>query len=557
VDPVTAAVLKKLAKKVAKKTLTSSDKDGNPFLVYLIFGVIVFGVLIVAGAVFLLVMIGGIVESMIPRPFTYEDDPHYRNVYEYVQKEVENKNEEKQIHIDYKMAIAVIAGLNNNYDDEESSEKETKNISGRELRKEMRTTKEILENGLLDLFWELQVDENGNPKYKEEFSHTEKRTIQMDSNETIRFGYAFNPFYSLTEARNDALRTKNGTSIAVQEKIDISGKELNENWNYVKDTTTKSVIRAQQGTVSKITGYKNSIVDGTLNVYDFGYSAVFELSQIRYEVEVLTETYNLYPIFTLRDNDLIIERVVKEYGLKEEEEARLRTFVETTNELYNMTGAGENAGSPGSEGRDGFGLSLTLQEYLIEIRKETPMFLQYDPQWGTTMYSSINNPSQTIASSACGPVSFAMVLSHFNKISEIEDSVIKSFQGSKIYRLVLSSTQYALENGFRTAENGTATKFLESSGEAVGLKVEYISQQNAINRESLRIKSHLESGKPIIASMGPGNFTQSGHYILLSGMKDNVVIVNDPNSEARSNQGWRLETILSESNHGFWLYSQN
>jgi hypothetical protein len=557
VDPVTAAVLKKLAKKVAKKTLTLSDKEGNPFLVYLIFGVVIFGVLIVAGAVFLLVMIGGIVESIIPRPFSYEDDPNYRKVYEYVQKEVESKNEEKQIHIDYKMAIAVIAGLNNNYDDEELSEEEVKNMSGRELRREMRTTKEFLENGLLDLFWELEVDENGHPIYREEFSHIEKRTIPVESNETIRFGYAFNPFYSLTEARNDALRTKNGTSISVQEKVEISGKELDKNWNYAKDTTTKSVTRAQQGTVSKITRYKNSIVDGTLNIYDFGYSAIFELSQIRYEVEVSTDIYNIYPIFTLRDDDLIIKSVVAKYNLDKEAEARLRTFVETTNELYNVAGAGENAGSPGSEGKDGFELNSNLQGYLREIRKETPMFLQYDPQWGTTMYSSINNPSQTIASSACGPVSFAMVLSHFNKISEIEDSVIKSFQGSKIYRLVLSSTQYALEKRFRTAENGTATKFLESSGEAVGLKVEYISQQNAISKDSSKIKSHLENGKPIIASMGPGNFTQSGHYILLSGMKDNVVIVNDPNSEARSNQGWRLETILSESNHGFWLYSQN
>ena len=43
-----------------------------------------------------------------------------------------------------------------------------------------------------------------------------------------------------------------------------------------------------------------------------------------------------------------------------------------------------------------------------------------------------------------------------------------------------------------------------------------------------------EAGNPIICAMGKGDFTSSGHYIVLVGTENGLVRVNDPNSYANS-----------------------
>ena len=58
----------------------------------------------------------------------------------------------------------------------------------------------------------------------------------------------------------------------------------------------------------------------------------------------------------------------------------------------------------------------------------------------------------------------------------------------------------------------------------------------------------LEAGYPVIAHMGAGTFTKSGHYILLRGLtEDGRVLVNDPNSEKRSYQAYDISLIVKEA----------
>ena len=45
------------------------------------------------------------------------------------------------------------------------------------------------------------------------------------------------------------------------------------------------------------------------------------------------------------------------------------------------------------------------------------------------------------------------------------------------------------------------------------------------------IFSELEKGHPIICSMCPGDFTTTGHFIVLAGTKYGKIQVNDPNSK--------------------------
>jgi predicted double-glycine peptidase len=68
-----------------------------------------------------------------------------------------------------------------------------------------------------------------------------------------------------------------------------------------------------------------------------------------------------------------------------------------------------------------------------------------------------------------------------------------------------------------------------------------------------RIADNLEVGNPIICIMGPGDFTTSGHFIVLTSYEDGMVTVNDPNSIERSNKKWSFAEISSQIRN-LWVY---
>ena len=68
----------------------------------------------------------------------------------------------------------------------------------------------------------------------------------------------------------------------------------------------------------------------------------------------------------------------------------------------------------------------------------------------------------------------------------------------------------------------------------------------SLNPDTMR--ATLLSGKPIIAFMGKGTFTSSGHYIVLKGVSsDGKIAVNDPNSESRSKKTYEPNLIIKET----------
>ena len=162
-----------------------------------------------------------------------------------------------------------------------------------------------------------------------------------------------------------------------------------------------------------------------------------------------------------------------------------------------------------------------------------PYFLQGDDRWGGTQYSATGDPSQTIASSACGPTSMAMVLRSY---------------GANV--TPVDTAQYALDNGYRTANSGTSWGFFSSIGGKYGLSTQQLgSAQEAVNS--------LQEGKPVIASMGPSTFTKGGHYIVLSGInEEGKIIVNDPGKLARSNVTYDPAVFASEGKQ-FWSFSKD
>jgi hypothetical protein len=139
-------------------------------------------------------------------------------------------------------------------------------------------------------------------------------------------------------------------------------------------------------------------------------------------------------------------------------------------------------------------------------------YSQADSRWATKLYTSTNNKTQTMKSSACGPTSGAMVVS--------------SAKGA-----ILPTTMASLfvDNGFRTASSGTAWAAYPFMADYFGFKeyhktddfnkaMTYLSQKNAVG----------SSKYYIICSCGSGLFTSSGHYIVLASLDGNTIRVMDP-----------------------------
>ena len=64
----------------------------------------------------------------------------------------------------------------------------------------------------------------------------------------------------------------------------------------------------------------------------------------------------------------------------------------------------------------------------------------------------------------------------------------------------------------------------------------------------------LAGGNPIICAMRPGDFTTTGHFIVLAGVdEDGKVEVCDPNSPGNSERTWAVEELIPQIKN-LWAY---
>ncbi len=149
-----------------------------------------------------------------------------------------------------------------------------------------------------------------------------------------------------------------------------------------------------------------------------------------------------------------------------------------------------------------------------------PLFLQWDPQWGYLPYGS-----DMAGLTACGPVCLSMAAYY---VTGDED-----FSPDKMIA-------FAAENGYYSPGNGSSWTLISEGGVKLGLDV------TEIPLVKNRIVDNLEVGNPIICAMGPGAFTATGHYIVLTGYENGMLRVNDPNSISNSETLWSYEEIEDE-----------
>lgn len=141
-------------------------------------------------------------------------------------------------------------------------------------------------------------------------------------------------------------------------------------------------------------------------------------------------------------------------------------------------------------------------------------YKQYDSKWAKVMYSNHGDKSQTIKSSGCGPTSMA--------------DIVATLIDSKVTPVTLADL--SMQWGTRTYSQGTSWSFFPKIAEYYGFS-KYVKSSTLAT-----LKSCLDTGGYVVASMGKGYWTKGGHYICVWKYDDKYVYANDPASSSRKKQ---------------------
>ncbi|NLZ71979.1 MAG: hypothetical protein GX909_05720 [Clostridiaceae bacterium] len=150
------------------------------------------------------------------------------------------------------------------------------------------------------------------------------------------------------------------------------------------------------------------------------------------------------------------------------------------------------------------------------IQTESPvtMYLQWDRRWANEAYGE-----SILAVNGCAPTCLAMIFDTLKIRPITPKSIIKHANPEDI-----------------TAE-GTTWDFVDRIGNQFGISSERIPYDYHV------IINQLNAGNYILASVGPGEFTFGGHFIVIADYDENGFIINDPYSYEHSIRHWSFEEI--------------
>lgn len=151
------------------------------------------------------------------------------------------------------------------------------------------------------------------------------------------------------------------------------------------------------------------------------------------------------------------------------------------------------------------------------MNKKPVSYLQTDARWKSVDYSA-KGEKTTIGASGCGPTAMAMVLATW-----ADPAVTPA-----------TECAWALTHGYKAPRQGTYYGYFVPAAARYGLKARQLSWTNIYgNSNSLlheEARKAVEAGHLVIACMGKGLWTSSGHYVLVWKIRGGIVYINDPAS---------------------------
>ena len=166
-----------------------------------------------------------------------------------------------------------------------------------------------------------------------------------------------------------------------------------------------------------------------------------------------------------------------------------------------------------------------VKEHTIDLTEEAsmdsvPLFVQWDKRWGYEKYSG-----NFFAASGCGPTTLSMVVVYLTHNRDASPIAV---------------AKYSKEAGYSVDGSGSSWTLISEGCRHYGVKAK------AVALDESRMKAELDAGHPIVINVGPGDFTDTGHFMVITGYDDEGFSINDPNSIEKSGKRWLFRNISSQ-----------
>ena len=166
-----------------------------------------------------------------------------------------------------------------------------------------------------------------------------------------------------------------------------------------------------------------------------------------------------------------------------------------------------------------------VKEHTIDLTEEAsmdsvPLFVQWDKRWGYEKYSG-----NFFAASGCGPTTLSMVVVYLTHNREASPIAV---------------AKYSKEAGYSVDGSGSSWTLISEGCRHYGVKAK------AVALDESRMKAELDEGHPIVVNVGSGDFTDTGHFMVITGYDDEGFSINDPNSIEKSGKRWLFKNISSQ-----------
>lgn len=320
-------------------------------------------------------------------------------------------------------------------------------------------------------------------------------------------------FYILNEAIN------------ADKRLWINKSELN--YNNLVDGKYTITFDGTTSTVKEVTGYGTKIKYKTVHHIQTTYK-IIKQSIIEDMISYVDEALNPQPLISFLDTEKIN---TADLQLVHDSLVAMPNTSELQEDLQRVIDWNYTNGGLGNIGAGG-----TIDPTLWG--SEIPLFHQWDKRWGSIPYGSHG----TLASSACGPTSAAMVITGLGGKMDFLDANHDGIVDPP------EAAAYSVARGYRV-EEGTSWAYFADIGAKAGLNVKQYS-----TTQYTEVLNHLKQGHPVIASMRPGHFTSGGHFIVLASvLPDGRIKVNDPNRQICSDTPWDYMSVIVAEAAQFWV----
>lgn len=176
-------------------------------------------------------------------------------------------------------------------------------------------------------------------------------------------------------------------------------------------------------------------------------------------------------------------------------------------------------------------VNTDVSEGKFANRMPIKLLLQTDDRWKSTAYGIGNPEGNTLEINGCAILSLAMVASFLDNKEYVPQDILD-----------WSKNDYYIEG------EGTAWAAFSDFATVKGYQFE------DLENDMTAVEEQLKQQHPVIISVKPGVFTETGHIMVLSGTNDGKFWVNDPNDteeKGHSRKEFTADELLNESMN-FW-----